>query len=213
MIRVPRPGALSTLSEPPSEAALAAMFSSPRCPAPPVAAGSKPRPLSATSSARAVFFRTEPDADAGRTRAPGRARQRLSHDVEQPSAGVGQQLGGPIGDGEVHLYHRVEPELFDERRHATHEVGPLEELRAESEDEVPDVADRNIERVDRPIDPGDAHLTKGSLRSMGTADSWSERTRPSGRVVPLPGEADRGVPSDTWPIWKGPVGTFPGRPI
>ena len=33
-----------------------------------------------------------------------------------------------------------------------------------------------------------------------------------GRVLRLPVRRSHGVPSDTWPIWKGPVGTLPGRP-
>ena len=55
---------------------------------------------------------------------------------------------------------------------------------------------------------------KALLGSMGTRrfTVGAYPTVPA-KVLPSPGEADRGVPSDTWLIWKGPVGTFPGTPI
>ena len=48
--------------------------------------------------------------------------------------------------------HRVVAELLDDRGEPRHQGRPAQELRPEAEDEVPDVPDREVEAVDRPLD-------------------------------------------------------------
>ena len=48
--------------------------------------------------------------------------------------------------------HRVVAELLDDRREPGHQGHAAQELRAEAEDEVADVADREVEAVDRALD-------------------------------------------------------------
>ena len=54
----------------------------------------------------------------------------------------------------VDVDHRVEAELVGERGEPGHETGLLEQLGPQPEDEVADVADGEVEALDRPIDAG-----------------------------------------------------------
>ena len=53
---------------------------------------------------------------------------------------------------QLDIDHRVVAELLDDRGEPRHQGRPAQELRAQAEDEVPDVADREVEAVDRPLD-------------------------------------------------------------
>ena len=79
------------------------------------------------------------------------------------SRAICEQLGADLGDRlaarqvvglELRVDQRVEPELVDERREAGDEAALLHQLGPEPEDEVADVADRDVEGVDRAIDAG-----------------------------------------------------------
>ena len=72
------------------------------------------------------------------------------------SGGRSRSLGG--GGVEVDVDHAVDAELVGQRRQAADQPGLLEQLGPQAEDEVADVADRLVERVDRPLDPRPGHL-------------------------------------------------------
>ena len=89
-------------------------------------------------------------------------RLRMAGDVaERLSRHLDQLAGRPLGerveplalDLQLEVDHRVETELLGEGGEARAKPGPLEELGAEPEDEVADVADRQVQRLDRPLDP------------------------------------------------------------
>ena len=85
----------------------------------------------------------------------------MAGDVAEGFAGDRQELADEIGRQvriarvrgvEVDVDHAVDAELVGQGGQAADQPGLLEQLRPEAEDEVADVADRLVERVDGPLD-------------------------------------------------------------
>ena len=131
------------------------MLARPWCPSAPTAAGSNPRPLSSIRESQ-VPVRLADDRDH-RARRPGVARdvaERLVHDAEQVGGRV-RRRGSPSSSSGIQLDvdHRVVAELVDDRgERRPSSVSAAQELRPQAEDEVADVADRQVEAVDRALD-------------------------------------------------------------
>ena len=173
MIRVPVPGALSIVSMPPRPAARPPCSSGPggRRPSLP---RSKPTPSSLDRRAsHRPPRRPQRDRRASRLRVPRDVAERFAGDAGRArTAGCSRRhprrRRHRVG---VDLDHRAQPDLLGERlRWPADEVPLVEQLRPQTHDEVADVADRRLERVDRPIDAGRASSRSSSI-SSGTSSS------------------------------------------
>ena len=78
--------------------------------------------------------------------------ERLADDRQELAGHLGRRLGDGIGDPQLELDDRVVAVLLDERGQAADERGALEELGSQAEDEVADVLDREMDRIDGALD-------------------------------------------------------------
>ena len=157
MLRVvPSPSVLSMVTVPPNAAARSCRLARPRCAAE-IGRGLVSNPTPSSSTLKDDRVAVDPHHD------PRSLRARVARGVAERFAGHLQQLD-PMGRREARRELRVDrqveldigcagrAELVGKRRHAGQQVGAVEQLRAQAEDEVADLADRQVERIDRPID-------------------------------------------------------------
>ncbi len=121
----------------------------------------KPRPLSAisrtSSSALGSARPLDPQDDPGPGRAgvAGDVAQRLAGDLEELDGGlVAEVRERVLGTLQLDVDHRVEPELVGQTGQAAEQADLVEPLGSQPEDEVADLADRQVQPLDRPLDPG-----------------------------------------------------------
>ena len=131
--------------------------------------------LDGQAQPRAVL---EHEADPGLRRAgvAGDVAQRLAGDLQELRATAVAERGSSFDalvEIDLDVDHGVQPQLVGQRREAADEVRPFEQVRSETEDEVADVADRSLDRVDRPVDPRPG--LRRVLASISVSTSSSDR--------------------------------------
>ena len=82
----------------------------------------------------------------------GDVAQRLVDDAQEVARDRLRRLRRTLADRQLDVHDRVVAELFDECSETSEQRGPAQELRAQPKDEVADVADRQVEGVDGPLD-------------------------------------------------------------
>ena len=101
----------------------------------------------------AGFRAVHEDGRAARARVPRDVAQGLVDHAEEVRGRRRVGLLPDVADMQLDVDHRVVPELLDDRDQAVDEGRSAQQLRSEAEDEVPDVPDRQVQAVDRPLDP------------------------------------------------------------
>ena len=152
MTRVPCPGLLSMTSDPPTERALARRLASPRCSATQRGAGIEAATVVADLEHGVLTIAAEADDDRRCVRVAYRVADRFSRGLEQLHGRSGPHVESVV-ELDVDVADATTAGIGGHSRQPLHEVAGLERLGAKPRDEVPDVPDRDVERVDRPLDP------------------------------------------------------------
>ena len=101
----------------------------------------------------AGFRAVHEDGRAARAGVPGDVAQGLVDHTEEVAGRGRVGLLQEIANMQLDVDHRVVPELLDHGNQAVDERRSAQQLRSQAEDEVPDVPDRQVQAVDRPLDP------------------------------------------------------------
>ena len=99
-----------------------------------------------------VRSRADPDLRARGARVAGDVGQGLVRDAQEIRCRRRVGLDVHRSDMQLDIDDRVVAELLHDRGQPGHQGRPAQELRPQAEDEVPDVPDRQVEAVDRPLD-------------------------------------------------------------
>ena len=83
----------------------------------------------------------------------GNVAEGFAHDREKLAGRIRAGFGHGTGDLQLEVDHRIVPKLVGQGGQPADQRGAFQELRAQAEDEVADVLDRQVDRVDGPLDP------------------------------------------------------------
>ena len=102
---------------------------------------------------RPFLVRPDPDRRTAGAGVSGDVAQRLVDDAQEMGRHDLVRLGVDGPGLQFDVDDRIVPELLDHGAQPLEQRRPGQELRLEPEDEVPDVADGQVEAVDRALDP------------------------------------------------------------
>ena len=129
------------------------MFATPWCPREATRVVVEPVPVVLDAQAEpSVSLRPDPDQGARRPGVPRDVAQCLVDDAEQVRRGGRIGFVAQLVRDQLDVDHRVVAELLDDRGESGQQGRPRQQLRAQPEDEVPDVPDGQVQAVDRALD-------------------------------------------------------------
>ena len=136
MIWVPPPAALSTEQRAPERRRPIAHVRQPEMTLTAASPTVEPAPVVADLELQVRRRPREPDGRLGRAGVAGHVGQCLAGDLQELGANVRRRLVEPLGQVQAHLDQAVLVELLGQGDQEADEVGPVDELGSQPEDEV-----------------------------------------------------------------------------
>ena len=152
-MRVPTPGSPSMLIVAPIRPARSRMLARPWWPNRTTRSRVDPDPVVLDGQRPAGWtVRDQLDGCSAGLRMAYDVAERFARDREKLAGDLVGRLHELIGDAKLEIDDRVVPVFFDERRQPADQRPPRQQLGSQTEDEVADVLDGEVDRVDRPLE-------------------------------------------------------------